>query len=175
MQNVTMNARRSNLIEAVQYFSDLRVCNDYMVKIKWNGRKPSCPRCQSGQVCELPSRTVLKCYVCKKQFSYKVGTIFEDSAIGLDKWFVAVWSIVNAKNRISRCELARALGVTQKTAWFMVHRVRLVMRSCGFTNSPAQSNRMRHSWAAKPGTCSRQSTSGGFEVVAQAASEPSMG
>jgi transposase-like protein len=69
---------------------------------------------------------------CRKQFSAKVGTIFEDSPLGLDKWFVAVWSITNAKNGISSCELARALGVTQKTAWFMLHRVRLAMKTRSF-------------------------------------------
>jgi transposase-like protein len=164
-----MSAKQLNLVDAVLYFSDLRVCNDYMEKIKWNGQKPSCPRCHSVNVCES-SRIVLKCYVCKKQFSYKVGTIFEDNAIGLDKWFVAVWCIVNAKNGVSRCELARALGVTQKTAWFMVHRLREVMRFGRFTNFPAGSNRMRRSWAAKPGTCISKSASGGFVVVARAAS-----
>jgi hypothetical protein len=77
---------------------------------------------------------VLQCKAadCRKQFSVKVGTIFEDSPLGLDKWFVAVWSIANAKNGISSCELARALGVTQKTAWFMLHRVRLAMQTKTF-------------------------------------------
>lgn len=126
-----MNSKRSNLIDAVRYFSDLRVCNDYMRKIKWNGQKPSCPRCQSSNVGELSTRPILKCYACKKQFGYKVGTIFEDSPMGLDKWFVAVWGIANAKNGISSCKLAWALGITQKTAWFMLYRVREAMRSGG--------------------------------------------
>jgi transposase-like protein len=69
---------------------------------------------------------------CHKQFSVKVGTIFEDSPLGLDKWFVAVWCITNAKNGISSCELARALGVTQKSAWFMLHRVRHAMQVGSF-------------------------------------------
>jgi hypothetical protein len=68
-----------------------------------------------------------KCRGCLKQFSVKVGTIFEDSPLGLNKWLVAVWVIVNAKNGCSSCELARALGVTQKTAWFMLHRIRLAL------------------------------------------------
>jgi transposase-like protein len=83
-------------------------------------------------VYELSTRPVLKCRDCKKQFSYKVGTIFEDSPLGLDKWFVAVWAIANAKNGISSHELGRALGVTQKTAWFMLHRVREAMRTGDF-------------------------------------------
>lgn len=121
-----------SLIEAVRYFTDLRVCNDYMRSIKWPGGQPICHNCGSVSVYELSTRPVLKCRDCKKQFSYKVGTIFEDSPLGLDKWFVAVWCIANAKNGISSHELGRALGVTQKTAWFMLHRVREAMRSGEF-------------------------------------------
>src|ERR1700735_5468675 len=66
---------------------------------------------------------------CRKQFSAKVGTIFEDSPLGFDKWFPAMWLIVNAKNGISSYEIHRALGVTQKTAWFMLHRIRLAMQA----------------------------------------------
>ena len=77
----------------------------------------------------LATRRIWKCRDCAKQFSVKVGTIFEDSALGLDKWLPAFWMIVNAKNGISSCEFARALGVTQKTAWFMLHRIRLAMQN----------------------------------------------
>lgn len=120
-----------NLIEAVRYFADMRVCNDYMRRIKWpNGLV--CHHCGSESVYELSTRPVLKCRDCKKQFSFKVGTIFEDSPLGLDKWFVAVWCIANAKNAISSHELGRALGVTQKTAWFMLHRIREAMRTGTF-------------------------------------------
>ena len=122
-----------SLIEAVRYFSDLRVCNDYMRSIKWADGNPVCPKCGSANCYELSTRPVLKCRACKKQFSYKVGTIFEDSPLGLDKWFVAVWCIANSKNGISSHELGRALGVTQKTAWFMLHRVRESMRSEEFS------------------------------------------
>jgi hypothetical protein len=75
---------------------------------------------------------LLRCKDCRKQFSHKVGTIFEDSPLGLDKWFVAVWCIANDRNGISSHELGRALGVTQKTAWFMLHRIRLAMESESF-------------------------------------------
>lgn len=119
-------------MDAVRYFSDLRVCNDYMRGIKWPGGEMHCHHCGSTAVYELSSRPVLKCRDCKKQFSYKVGTIFEDSPLGLDKWFVAVWCIANAKNGISSHELGRALGVTQKTAWFMLHRIREAMRTGSF-------------------------------------------
>jgi transposase-like protein len=82
-----------SLIAAVKYFSDLRICNDYMRSIKWPDGQPCCCKCGSVNVYELSTRPLLKCRDCKKQFSYKVGTIFEDSPLGLDKWFVAVWSV----------------------------------------------------------------------------------
>lgn len=119
------------LIEAVCYFSDLDICHTYMAKIKW----PSgitCPYCDSKKIGVITSRKMLQCKNCRKQFSCKVGTIFEDSPLGLDKWFVAVWSIANCKNGISSHELGRALGVTQKTAWFMLHRIREAMRTGTF-------------------------------------------
>jgi transposase-like protein len=81
---------------------------------------------------KVTTRRVWNCKACKKQFTAKVGTIFEDSPLGLDKWLPAVWMIVNAKNGVSSCELARSLGVTQKTAWHMGHRIRLAMREGSF-------------------------------------------
>jgi transposase-like protein len=117
------------LIEAVRYFSDLDVCNEYMKGIKWPNGVIACPKCAGTDVGEIKTRKMLKCRACKKQFSYKVGTIFEDSPLGLDKWFVAVWCITNAKNGISSYELGRALGVTQKSAWHMLHRIRLAMHN----------------------------------------------
>jgi transposase-like protein len=122
----------SNLLSAVRYFADLRVCNDYMRRIKWPDGNPACPKCGGADIGEISTRAMLKCRACKKQFSYKVGTIFEDSALGLDKWFPAVWCIANCKNGISSHELARALDVTQKTAWFMLHRIREAMRTGTF-------------------------------------------
>lgn len=124
-----------SLIEAVRYFSDLKVCNAYMRKTKWPDGKVCCPKCGNDSVKEIATRPgTLKCNRanCQKQFSYKVGTIFEDSPLGLDKWFVAVWCIANAKNGISSHELSRALGVTQKTAWFMLHRIREAMKTGSF-------------------------------------------
>lgn len=123
------------LLEAVRYFSDPRVCNDYMREIKWPDGKVVCPKCGNDSCHELSTRPgTLKCNrgSCQKQFSYKVGTIFEDSPLGLDKWFVAIWSIANCKNGISSHELGRALGVTQKTAWFMLHRIRKAMETQSF-------------------------------------------
>lgn len=120
-----------SLLEAVRYFSDLAVCHAYMRKIKWPDGVIVCPNCEASgeRIGEIATRHMLRCKDCRKQFSCKVGTIFEDSPLGLDKWFVAVWCIANAKNGISSHELGRALGVTQKTAWFMLHRIREAMRT----------------------------------------------
>lgn len=122
------------LLEAVRYFSDLKICNDYMRRIKWPRGKIVCPKCGNDSCTELSTRPKIKCNraSCQKQFSYKVGTIFEDSPLGLDKWFVAVWCIANCKNGISSHELGRALGVTQRTAWFMLHRIRKAMETGDF-------------------------------------------
>lgn len=130
-----MNDLPRTLLEAVRYFSDLKICNEYMRRIKWPRGKIVCPKCGNDSCHELVTRPgTLKCNkaACQKQFSYKVGTIFEDSPLGLDKWFVAVWSIANCKNGISSHELGRALGVTQRTAWFMLHRIRKAMETGDF-------------------------------------------
>lgn len=115
------------LLEAVRYFSDLDRCEEYMRAMRWRGGKPKCPECGSDNIGEIKTRRLLRCRDCRRQIYTKRGTIFEDSPLGLDKWFVAVWAIANCKNGISSHELARALGVTQKTAWFMLHRIRVAM------------------------------------------------
>lgn len=115
------------LLQAARYFADLDVCEKFMRDIKWHGDEPACPHCGSNRIGEVATRRLLRCKDCRKQFSSKVGTIFEDSPLGLDKWFVAVWAIANCKNGISSHELGRAIGVTQKTAWFMLHRIRVAM------------------------------------------------
>lgn len=114
-------------LEAIRYFADKEVCHEFVVKMRWpSGVK--CPRCQSVNVGKFSGeRKVCNCKDCKKQFTVKVGTIFEDSALGLDKWLPAIWLIVNAKNGISSCELARSLGITQKSAWHMGHRIRTAL------------------------------------------------
>lgn len=89
------------LIEAVRYFSDKKVCHDYMVKIKWPDGKIVCPKCGGDNIGFLATREIYKCRGCKKQFSCKVDTIFEGSPLGLDKWFVAIWMESNCKNGIS--------------------------------------------------------------------------
>jgi transposase-like protein len=122
----------TTLLEAIRYFSDLDVCTDFVAQLRWPDG-PVCPRCESKQFSYITTRRLWKCKSCKKQYSVKLGTIFEDSPLGLDKWLPAVWLIANSKNGISSHELARALGVTQKSAWFMLHRIRLAMQTGTFT------------------------------------------
>jgi transposase-like protein len=108
-----------------------------MIAIRWADGVVRCPACGSDKVVYLATQDRYKCYGKhpKAQFSLKVRTIFEDSPIGLDKWLPAAWLVINCKNGISSYELHRDLGVTQKTAWFMLHRVRLAMQT-GTFNSP---------------------------------------
>jgi transposase-like protein len=120
------------LQEAVTFFSDHQRTFDYAVKLRWPDGKVTCPRCNSTEHSFISTRRMWFCKGCKKQFTVKVGTIFEDSALGMDKWMIAVWLIVNAKNGISSYEVSRALGITQKSAWFMMHRVRLALHEKHF-------------------------------------------
>lgn len=122
------------LIEAVRCFADPDVCHAYMVKLKYPDGRITCPACGSDKVGNIATRRMLRCNAkgCRKQFSAKVGTIFEDSPLPLSHWFVAVWCLANFKMGISSCELARTLDITQKTAWFMLHRIRLGMKTATF-------------------------------------------
>jgi transposase-like protein len=120
----------TTLQQAILFYADADNCHDFMVSLRWPDGKVICPRCGSDDVSYLPNARVFKCYVKhpRQKFSLKVGTIFEDSPIGLEKWLPAMWLVVNCKNGISSWEVHRALGVTQKTAWFMLHRIRLAMQ-----------------------------------------------
>lgn len=139
-----MSGTPTSLIEAVRHYSNLDACEEKLAKMKWTDGKPVCPNCCGENIGRIASRRMYQCRekTCRKQFSVKVGTIFEDSPLTLDKWFVAVWSIANAKNGISSCELARALDITQKSAWFMLHRIREAMRTGSFRklNGPVESD-----------------------------------
>ena len=118
------------LQQAVIYFSNLDNCVEYLAAKRWP-KGVACPVCGSDSVSAFNlKRRTWKCakHHSKREFSVKVGTIFEDSAIGLDKWLTAVWMLTNCKNGISSYEGARDLGVTQKTAWFMMHRIRLALQ-----------------------------------------------
>jgi transposase-like protein len=116
--------KNSGLMEAIQYFSDPTVCLETVARAKWPDGQPQCPKCGGKKVSFVSTRKVWTCLGCRKQFSVKVGTICEDSPIGLDKWLCAMWMLANCKNGVSSYEVGRALRVTQRTAWFMLRRIR---------------------------------------------------
>ena len=124
----------SDLRNAIVYFNDVEHCREFMVELRWPDGKVKCPRCGSEHVLWIAKERVWKCYGKHDhaKFSLKTGTIFEDSPIALEKWLPAAWLIINCKNGISSYELARDLKVTQKSAWFMLHRTRLAMQSGTF-------------------------------------------
>ncbi|MEA2786300.1 MAG: hypothetical protein QOF71_2404 [Candidatus Eremiobacteraeota bacterium] len=118
----------TTLRDAVTYFSDPDRAHAFVSKLRFpNGL--TCPRngCGSANVGTIATRRMIQCRDCKKQSSVKVGTIFEDSPLGLEKWLPAMWMLAGDRNGVSSHELGRAIGVTQKTAWFMLHRIRLAM------------------------------------------------
>ena len=126
----------TTLIEAIRYFSDEEVAHNYVVALRW-ADGVECPKCGSKEVSYISTRKRWKCkdkecINAKKQFSVKTGTIFEDSPLSFSKWLPAIWMIANNKNGKSSYELARDLGVTQKTAWFMLHRIRVAMTTGSF-------------------------------------------
>ena len=121
------------LLDAVRHFSDYQNCHDFMVALRWpNG--VTCPTCGSDRVTWLAKQRRWKCRTkhARQQFTLKTGTIFEDSPLPLAKWLPAVWIIVNCKNGVSSYELARSIGVTQKSAWFIGHRIRLALQAGSF-------------------------------------------
>ena len=122
------------LQEAIIHFADFENCKQFMVEVRWPDGKITCPQCGSGKVTYLANARVWKCYEKHPlaKFSLKTGTVFEDSPIGLEKWLPALWLLVGAKNGISSYEVSRAIGVTQKSAWFMMHRIRLAIQSGSF-------------------------------------------
>jgi transposase-like protein len=125
-----MRTEPKSLQQAIIYFAKPENCIAYIVARRWPDGVV-CPRCDSKEVAFVPSRQLWQCKTrhAKCQFSVKVGTIFEDSAISLDKWLTAMWMVANCKNGISSYEVARDIGVTQKSAWFMLHRLRLALQT----------------------------------------------
>jgi transposase-like protein len=119
------------LLEAVRFFSDLDRCTEFMAMIRWP-EGVICPRCGHDETSFVKTRRLWQCKGCRKQFTIKTGSVMEDSPIGLDKWLPAIWMIVNAKNGVSSYEIHRALGITQKSAWFLLHRIRLAMQAKTF-------------------------------------------
>jgi transposase-like protein len=119
-----------SLQEAIIYFANQDNCIDYLALRRWPDGRVICPGCGSDKVSFNSTRRTWKCstHHSKREFSIKVGTVMEDSAIPLDKWLVAMWMILNCKNGVSSCEIAKNVRVSQKSAWFMLHRIRLTMQ-----------------------------------------------
>jgi len=126
-----MSAKPKTLQQAIIHFADPDNCLKFMVKLRWPDGKVICPTCGREDAVFLQNQRKWQCKNVhdRRQFSAKVGTIMEDSALPLDKWLVAIWMIANCKNGVSSYEVARALGITQKSAWFMLHRIRLAMQN----------------------------------------------
>jgi transposase-like protein len=126
--NFGVMKKPETLQEAIKFFSDEQVCIDTVASLRWaNGAE--CPACGHKEHYYLKTQKRWKCKECYKQFTVKLGTIFEDSPLGLDKWLIALWMLVNCKNGISSYELADTLGISQKSAWFMLHRLRLALQN----------------------------------------------
>jgi transposase-like protein len=129
-----MSASPKTIQEAILYFADYENCRRFMIELRWPDGKVRCPQCGSDKVTYLANAKLYKCYGDhpKPKFSLKVGTIFEDSPISLDKWFAALWLIVNCKNGISSYEIGRDLGISQKSAWHLAHRLRFALHQGSF-------------------------------------------
>lgn len=124
----------NTLQDAITWFADFGRCRQFMMELRWADGVVKCPRCGSEKILWIERERVWKCYGKHRQakFSLKTETIFEDSPIPLEKWLPATWLIIACQNRISSHKVHRALGVTQKSAWFMLQRIRLAMQSRTF-------------------------------------------
>ena len=122
------------LQQAIQFFGDYENCRQFMIAVRWADGKVRCPYCDSEHVTYLEKARLYRCYEKhpKQKFSLKIGTVFEDSPVPLEKWLPATWLLANCKNGISSYEIASDIGVTQKSAWFMMHRIRLAMQTGTF-------------------------------------------
>jgi transposase-like protein len=131
--------RQEPLAEAVRGFSDADACERQVVELRWPDGAVSCPRCGSSRVGRIRSRGLFQCKEtgCRGQFSARAGTLFEESALGLEKWFVAAWCVGCAGDRVRSTDLSRALGITQKSAWNMLHKIRLATKAASFVASEA--------------------------------------
>jgi transposase-like protein len=134
MEQKAMKAPKT-LQEAITYFADPERAFVYAVNWRWPDGVITCPRCGGEKHSFIKTRLLWFCKGCKKQFTVKVGTIFEDSPIPLDKWMTAMWMLVNCKNGISSYELAKAIGITQKSGWFVLQRLRAALAGGSFGNS----------------------------------------
>jgi transposase-like protein len=123
-----MSEQSPTLTEAIRFFANPQNCVDAVAAMRWPDGKPTCPVCGKQDHYWLATQWRWKCKACKKQFSVKVGTVFEDSPLSLDKWLVTLWMLVNCKNGVSSYEVAATIGVTQKSAWFMLQRLRKALQ-----------------------------------------------
>ncbi len=136
-QNTTkINSKKgfSNLLEVTAYFADQDVCKAYLEELRWNS-KTICPHCGNDKIYTFSKRFVYKCAKCRKPFSVTKGTIFENSPIPLQKWFASIYLLTSHKKGISSLQLSKDLGITQKSAWFVLQRIRFAMRTKSF-NAP---------------------------------------
>jgi transposase-like protein len=131
MENRNANTPKT-LQKAIQFFSDPERALEYMIAMRWPDGI-TCPHCSGKDHVFIKTRTIWRCKGCKKQFSLKRGTIMEQSPLSFDKWVITFWTLANCKNGISSYELARAIGVCQKTAWFLLHRARHIMEQQDFS------------------------------------------
>ena len=148
-----LNTQPKSLIEAIKLYSDESFCITALANLRWIDGKPVCPKCGTEEGNRkhswLATQKRWKCYSCRKQFSVKQGTIFEDSPISLSKWFTALWLLVNCKNGVSSYEIARDLEITQKSAWFMLQRLRYILKDVsvekmGGSGTPVQMDESYH-------------------------------
>jgi transposase-like protein len=123
-----MKPKFSNIQQLTIAFQDEAVCREYLANMRWVGGKPVCPYCTTDKVWNIEGGKRFKCATCKKKFSVTVGTIMEDSNIPLSKWFIAIWYCTSHKKGVSSLQLHRDLGITQKSAWHMIHRIREMVR-----------------------------------------------
>lgn len=120
-----------NLLDFYQKFKDEDTCKDYLAQMRW-GDSITCPHCSSTKIYRFSTRKLYKCGTCRKQFTVRVGTIFEDSKLPLQKWFLAIYLATSLKKGVSSVQLSKYLGITQKASWFMLHRIRYAIQSGTF-------------------------------------------
>jgi len=123
--------RPKSFLEAVRYFADLNVATEFMAGLRWP-EGVACPHCRTQRASYVKTRRIWNCLECKKQFSVKTGSVMEDSPLTLDKWLAAIWLIADCKNGISSHEIARHLNISQKSGWFLLHRIRAAMKAGSF-------------------------------------------
>jgi len=167
------SVKPKTLMEAIKHYADADNALSEMADSRWS-KGVTCQHCGAEKPMFLKTRRIWKCSKCRKQFSIKTKSVFEDSPIALDKWLTAVWMVANCKNGVSSYEIARDLGVTQKTAWFMLHRIRLAMQdetTGGKLSGEVEVDETLS--AARPATCTPMLRPARFKGVAVLKVKPS--